>query len=384
MNLSSKLTALLVFCACHASLLGQRYNVQIQDEYVKPTYLVFQMAGEDPARVHSNFASAFERAGFELVNEIWANTQISKEEKLINVAKVLHDWGAEVSEKDLKQQLRAMGLTMGWKDALKSLVRQGLVTSRIEEDPDIKWKKEEYYGWVDGSSVPESMWSRPNAVHKLSWNYTYRGSLSCGTTLTEIHGSIREISGGRNVQLVDFDYNQPSLGSDCPKEIINSLVRSIVRDMRDAPSSFERSASSDIAFRSNDDSHELDQIQTILTVAKPGLDCMGVQASEVEDDLALGLMELYDIVDRSVLDQVIQEHKLNMDGLFKDSDFLEAGQFAGAEAIVTLQKACMGNKNILKAKMISVNSNVILWSAIAKNEGRTIDAQEVVDVILSQ
>ena len=48
MSLSSKLLLIVVLFACHASLLGQWYNVQIQDEYVKPAYLVFQMAGEEP------------------------------------------------------------------------------------------------------------------------------------------------------------------------------------------------------------------------------------------------------------------------------------------------------------------------------------------------
>ena len=97
--------------------------------------------------------------------------------------------------------------------------------------------------------------------------------------------------------------------------------------------------------------------------------------------LALGFLESYDVVDRSVTDHILKEHKLNMDGLFRDSDFIEAGQFAGAEALVTIQPTCLSNQNVLKVKMISINSSLLLWSAILKNADRSITAEELLEAI---
>ena len=138
---------------------------------------------------------------------------------------------------------------------------------------------------------------------------------------------------------------------------------------------------SEVSFNNKDDNNEINQIQTILTIAKPGKDCKGLEGTHFEDELALGLLENYDVIDRSVTDHIIEEHKLNMDGLFRDSDFIEAGQFAGAEALVTIQPTCLSDKNILKVKMISINSSLLLWSAILKNPDRSITADEILQAI---
>lgn len=70
-----------------------------------------------------------------------------------------------------------------------------------------------------------------------------------------------------------------------------------------------------------------------------------------------------------------------MDGLFRHSDFIKAGQFAGAEALATIQPTCLSDKNILKVKMISINSSLLLWSAILKNSDRSITADEILQAI---
>lgn len=288
----------------------------------------------------------------------------------------------EISEEDLKDQLKASGQFAGWKSAMTSLVASGHV---VEQEQTIEGKRRNkrtsIYSWSQGREVPKETWSEPNTLHIISFNYTYRESLSCGTTLSEIHGTIRDISGELNQQIIDFDFSQPRLASKCPKGIANEIVRRVTKDMRENVVSQRAAAPSEVSFNIKGENNEINQVQTILTISKPGTDCEGLEGTHFEDELALGLLESYDVIDRSVTNHIIEEHKLNMDGLFRDSDFIEAGQFAGAEALVTIQPTCLSNKNVLKVKMISINSSLLLWSAILKNSERSITTEEVLEAI---
>lgn len=336
----------------------------------------------DPAGVYSHFLSAFQRAGFNVVNPDWAQQQINGEKSTIQLARHMTSISGEISEEDLKDQLRASGQLAGWKSAMTSLVASGHV---VEQEQIIEGKRRNkrtsIYSWSQGKEVPKETWSEPNTLHIISFNYTYRESLSCGTTLSEIHGTIRDISGELNEQIIDFDFSQPRLASTCPKGIANEIVRRVTRDLRENVLSQRAAAPSEVSFNIKGESNEINQVQTILTISKPGRDCEGLEGTHFEDELALGLLESYDVIDRSVTNHIIEEHKLNMDGLYRDSDFIEAGQFAGAEALVTIQPTCLSNKNVLKVKMISINSSLLLWSAILKNAERSITTEEVLEAI---
>ena len=362
---------------------GQSYRVQGEEGYTKPKYMVFQSVGSDYANVYNHFLNAFQRAGFDVMRSEWVNAQIAQEKHRRAVAEVLQaNEGSEFEEDALREALKERGLLNGWKNTVEKLTLAGLVSKRTEVSTDTRFKKEvALFSWVEGSPLPELTWATQNTLHILSFNYTYRESLSCGTTLSEIHGTIRDISGDLNEQVIDFTFDQPMLSSDCPKEIVNNLVRRITSDMREETVKSRASAPSDVSFSVKGDGEEINLVQTLLTVAKPGADCNGMEAIHFEDDFALGLLESYDVIDRSVTQQILDEHKLNLSGLFSESDFLEAGQFAGAEAILTIQPSCLNETNILKVKMISVNSSLLLWTSIAKNPDRSVQASEVLDVI---
>ena len=317
-----------------------------------------------------------------MVNPDWAQQQINREKSTIRLARYMTSISGEISEEELKDQLKASGQFVGWQNAMNSLVASGHV---VEQEQIVEGKRRNkrisVYAWSEGKEIPKETWTDPNTLHIISFNYTYRESLSCGRTLSEIHGTIRDISGELNEQIIDFDFSQPRLASSCPKSIANEIVRRITKDMREEVVSQRTTAPSEVSFNIKGDNDEISQVQTILTIAKPGADCNGHEGSHFEDELALGLLETYDVIDRSVTNHIIEEHKLNMDGLFRDSDLIEAGQFAGAEALVTIQPICLSNKNVLKVKMISVNSSLLLWSAILKNSDRSITAEEVLQAI---
>ena len=362
--------------------LCQNFSIHGEEGYKKPEYLALERRLRDPADVRSHFSSAFQRAGFNVVSPAWVQQQIKDEQSRINVAVFLSSQDSELAEESLKEQLREQGVSNGWKSALESLVQSGHVIERQELiQGDRIAKKVSFFSWSRGKAIPKETWSQANTVHILSFNYEFRDSRICGKTLSELHGTIRDISGDLNEQIIDFDFNQPSGASECPVSIVNEIVRRLTKDIREEVVDRRTAVKSDASFSIAGDLEEIAQVQTILTVAKPGKDCLGLEGSHFEDEIALGLLETYDVVDRSVTDHIIEEHKLNMDGLYRDSDFIEAGQFAGAEALITVQPTCLSNKNVLKVKMISINSSLLLWSAILKNSERSITAEEVLEAI---
>jgi hypothetical protein len=369
-------------------LCAQSYHVHGADGYTKPKYLLFTAVSSDHANASNHFLGAFQRAGFEVVNSKWANAQVNNQNNLILVAEQIEKLGQEISQADLKSGLRENGLIWlnGGKGALNTLISSGHVLIREQEVEGKRGntKIENYYSWSGHHELPDRKLSEANTFHLLSYNYTYRESLSCGKTFVEIHGSVVDVSGELNEQQIDFSFTQPSLSSTCPQRVVNELVRRMTSDMRTEAAEERLVVSSDITFRKNENNDELNSVQSLLIMPKPGKDCMGVSGTDLEDIFALSLLESYDIVDRSITYAILDEHKLNMNDLFKDSDFIEAGQLAGAEAILTLQPACLNETNIIKVKMISVNSSLLLWSLIAKNQDRTPEVEEIMFEISSK
>jgi copper chaperone CopZ len=221
-------------------------------------------------------------------------------------------------------------------------------------------KKTERIRWTEGVATPEENLNEPNSFHAFSYRYTYRESLTCGHTFSEIHGAINEVSGGANVPLVQFNYRQGALESNCPARIIAQLTRQMT------PAQAAPQADAEITTKLTANAERVAALSTIVVVPKPGSDCTGLDATQMTDLMALGLLETFDIVDRSVMELALAEQKLSMSGLIRDEDWLEAGAMAGAGGILTLQAMCLSNQSILKAKLISAESNLLLLSAIGK------------------
>ena len=238
------------------------FLTQGEDGFTKPDFFIFARMNADQAGMYSNFLSAFQRAGFNVVNPDWAQQQINAEQNKIQIATHLSSINGELDEDQLKKQLKERGYFAGWRGALQSLVASGHV---IEEERLIegnRWDKTtSFYSWVEGREIPQETWSEPNTLHLISFNYTYRESLSCGTTLSELHGTIRDISGDLNEQIIDFDFSQPSLSSYCPQRIANEIVRRVTKDMREKVVSNRTAAKSDVSFNVKGDSNEIAHIQ---------------------------------------------------------------------------------------------------------------------------
>jgi hypothetical protein len=371
---SRRALTLLILSMLFQPVFAQTYNITGEENYMKPKYLLIDQSGEDIVDATSHFIRSFQRAGFQVIGNLnWPP---------LYIAQTIQGVNEDVEESELKRILKKNNIfwNSGGKTALEKLMSSGHVSKRedvVEVGKLGRKKTITYYSWTDNYPLPELSLALEGTFHKLDFYYTYRQSLSCGTTVSEIHGSIKEVSGDRNEQLVSFKYTQPSLSSNCVSKIVPNLVSGMTRDLIKNSSSERAIELSEVDFQKKGDDSELSSISSILIMTKPGADCFGIEGQDLEDDFALGLLSEYDVIDRSMIQAILAEQKLSMNGLLRDSDLITAGELAGAEALLTIQPLCLNGKSVLKVKMISVKSSVVLWSAIAKNGSASPSPEEV-------
>jgi hypothetical protein len=383
---SRRALTLLILSMLFQPVFAQTYNITGEENYMKPKYLLIDQSGEDIVDATSHFIRSFQRAGFQVIGNLnWPQFQIKAEQNTLYIAQTIQGVNEDVEESELKRILKKNNIfwNSGGKTALEKLMSSGHVSKRedvVEVGKLGRKKTITYYSWTDNYPLPELSelsLAQEGAFHLLDFTYTYRQSLSCGTTVSEIHGSIKEVSGDRNEQLVSFKYTQPSLSSNCVSKIVPNLVSGMTRDLIKNSSSERAIELSEVDFQKKGDDSELSSISSILIMTKPGADCFGIEGQDLEDDFALGLLSEYDVIDRSMIQAILAEQKLSMNGLLRDSDLITAGELAGAEALLTIQPLCLNGKSVLKVKMISVKSSLVLWSAIAKNGSASPSPEEV-------
>lgn len=334
------------------------------DDYTKPQYLVLPNPGNDPVGALGVWRAELSRAGYQVITLAQQQDLIEDEEQRVLLADLIQNAGSQgVVRTDLPARVRDRGENWysGYYNVLNNMLQDGSVEI-WEEIESRKYfdKKTERIRWTDGVATPEQTMNEPNSFHAISYRYTYRESLTCGHTFSEIHGAINEVSGGANVPLVQFNYRQGALESNCPARIIAQLARQMT------PTQAAPQPEAEITTKLTANAERVAALSTIVVVPKSGSDCTGLDASQMTDLMALGLLETFDIVDRSVMELALAEQKLSMSGLIRDEDWLEAGAMAGAGGILTLQAMCLSNQSILKAKLISAESNLLLLSAIGK------------------
>lgn len=334
-------------------------------DYVRPRYLILPAPNGDPLGALGHWRAELMRAGHQLITYKEYEDMVAWESRHILLAEVLSAAGeAGIERGNMWDVVRARGENWytGYAPVLEDMLRLGEIeTYEVVEQGRFFERKTEMVRWVPETPLPLRQLDAPHTFHLFSYYYTYRESLSCGRTFSETHGSINEVSGGQNIQLVSFNYAQAALGSDCPSQIIARLAKQMT------PAQKAAIAAAEVDVKLSGDAEAVAAISTIVLAPKPGEDCDGHSADEMIDLLALGLLETFDIVDRSVLELALAEQKLAMTGLLRDADLVEAGALAGAEGILTLQAMCLSGNSMLKAKLISAESSLLLLSAIGTN-----------------
>ena len=356
----------LLFLVLLSAGANAQYTVTGVEGYPMPQHLVITNASSDYLNARGRFMTELERNGFHVITEQQWEQMWRSEQVAVRTAEVLHAAGPDgLSEDELKDRLQARSVSwsLHGQRQVTQFVARGHVRTWVVETPRTQFftKKTNHYAWEADAPLPEATLDAPNTFHFLSFNYTYRESVTCSSTFSEIHGSINEVSGGANRPLIQFDFKQPLLGSACPSTIVPELARRMKPD----PAAQPQPADIDVQLKAGPDG--LSGIGTLMIVPQPGTDCQGVQSSDAVDLFALELIQHFDIVDRSVQSLIFEEQQLAVTGLIREADLVEAGAHAGAQGILTVQGSCLAGRAFWKAKLISVETSVLVLSAIGQD-----------------
>lgn len=84
----------------------------------------------------------------------------------------------------------------------------------------------------------------------------------------------------------------------------------------------------------------------------------------------------YDIVERSLLEKVIQEQSFSNSGVVDDNDATEIGKLAGANKVVLSVVSLTGGRNMLSVKMIDVKT-----ASVERQKVKVVASAELLDVV---
>lgn len=97
-----------------------------------------------------------------------------------------------------------------------------------------------------------------------------------------------------------------------------------------------------------------------------GVDCTkgATQAFDEANIVEQELLGLYDIVDRTHLEMILDEQRLALSGLvMEEGSLAKAGCLAGAQGTVVVTKGCLAKRDILTIKMLDCSSSMMYWVA---------------------
>lgn len=341
------------------ALNAQTYNVDVPNPFRTPDYLAMTLQ-RDQCGFSSKFWAEFERAGFNVVNHQQAArfmeppaVKADKRDVLVDIYQLLTNalkvdpTILPMKEKKLVRYLMESGINQSVNEGIREGVKQSVFVAlpgkKIALNPDAEAPERPLF--VEGP------WTPPQ-VYTFSFNYTYRNSIRCGSTATQLIAAINDQETGENMCSVRFD--QPSLAGRCPSDIVYELVRRI----------------------KNGAHYELDvnlgpspkAATTIATVGESGFDCKRMSSKEWVERLGAELLAQYTLVDRQEMGHLIEEQTNNMaEEAFQDSDLIEAGKLLGADAMLFGTLGCRSNKTIADVKLVSTSTGAALWTAHGEN-----------------
>lgn len=354
-------SGLILICAVvlGPAICAQTYRVDIPNPFRTPDYLAMNLQG-DQCGFASKFWSEFDRAGFNVVTHQQATrflkppaVEADERDVLVDIHNLLTNalkvdpTILPMKEKKLVRYLRESGIHEAVQEGIREGVKQSVFVAlpgkKIALNPDAEAPQRPV--------SKEGPWTPPQ-VYTFSFNYTYRTSMRCGSTATELRAAINDQETGETMCSVRFD--QPSLAGRCPSDIAYELVQRI----------------------KNGAHYELDvnlgpapmAAKTIAAVGESGFDCQRMSSEQWVERLGAELLSQYTLVDRQEVDHLIEEQTKNMaEGAFEDSNLIEAGKLLGAEAMLFGTLGCRSNKTIADVKLVSTSTGAALWTAHGEN-----------------
>lgn len=338
---------------------GQSYRVEVPEPFRTPDFLSMDPS-PDQCGFTSRFWSELERAGYTMVTTAQAEglliepqAEVSDQEVLVEAYRILNTalkvdaTILPMKRNQLVRYLRESGLREGTDGALQEGIRQGVFVSlpgkMLALNPDALPP--------ELPETTEAPWTPPQ-IYRFTFNYTYRQSMRCGSTATELRAAINDVETG--VTMCSMRFEQPQLAGRCPSDIVHELVRRL----------------------KNAAHYDLDvnlglsplSASTVVAIGEGNGDCERTTGESWTQRLGAELMSRYTLVDRVEMDHLMQEQRQDMaNGAFADSDFIEAGKMLGAEAMLFGEVQCRLGKTIADVKLISTSTGAALWTAHGEN-----------------
>jgi hypothetical protein len=102
----------------------------------------------------------------------------------------------------------------------------------------------------------------------------------------------------------------------------------------------------------------------LVLISNPSGACCNSSELLILEMISQGLSDRYRVIDRSQLDQVLDEQKLQLSGLTSSENAIEAGQIVGAEYSVISTCTCMDGEPAYSIKFINCESLEVSYSII--------------------
>lgn len=351
-------------------LFAQSYDVDVPEPFRTPDYLAM-----DPSGDYSGFTPKFwtelQRAGFNVINNLQATNlrrppkpKLNEKEVVVDIYQVLSNALKvdpnimPLKKRKLTKYLRQSGIGTGVELGIEEGIRQGIFVAlpgkMIAMNPDAQPPTQPVN--------TEAPWTPPQ-IYTFTYNYTYRTSLRCGSTATELRAAINDLETGETMCTMRFE--QPSLAGRCPSDIAHELVRRLKN-----ASHYDL----DVNLGANPKA-----VHTIATVGESGTDCDGTKSDSWVSRLGAELLGEYTLVNREELDHLIEEQRKDMTaGAFEGSDLIEAGKLIGAEALLFGTIKCSGGKTVADVKLVNTSTGESMWTAHGENVSPEITAKYVI------
>lgn len=122
--------------------------------------------------------------------------------------------------------------------------------------------------------------------------------------------------------------------------------------------------STGIEFR---ESPQKSEISSIAVIPRPGIDCEGqaVSSDGIVPSVEGALLEVYKVVDRGNLDELLAEQKLSLSGLVQ-SELIEAGNTAGAEGFLFCEVGCFGGESTIDLRLVDAETSAVQWTCTGR------------------
>lgn len=356
-----------------AQVLVPTYDVEIKRPFAMPDFVAMDL-GADRIGMTQLFAGELQRAGFRVTSVAQAQklmTPASQRPKHADTAFELYQMLDNIRQVDpgslpmktrqLKKLARKSGVGSGYlfniTEGMEEAIRQGALVmlpgNRISIAPDSAPPVvgEEEDEWV------------PPVAYGFTFNYVYRYSLTCGETCSEVYASLNDLNTGE--LLASLRFEQPRISAACKNEIVHKLIEELTRK------GTVRVNVQVVA--------DARPIKTVAVIDEGGEDCHRKSSEAWAAELATALLGAYTVVDRSNVDDLLNEQRTSMEVTFDATEFVEAGRLVGAEGLVFVKAGCAAGRDVVDVKMTDTTLGTLCWSM----HGENTDARILVDRLKS-